>query len=183
MAQPAAGNKFVGGSLLFTSNKYEQGTGNPDYKESEFTIAPSGGYFISDKIALGLNLSFMNGKEDDGTDVDKNSEFAIGPFAQFYKPINESSFSFLAEAGVLYGMEKFTPAGGGDVKGNSLTVYVSPGFTYFFSKSWALDFKLRGIALTSYDPNTDSAAEGDKDSYFTFGASSFNPSIGFRFIF
>jgi outer membrane protein len=183
MAQPVAGNKFIGGGLSFTTNGFEQGTGNPDRKISEFTVAPSGGYFLSDKVALGLNLSFMNGKDDDGTTVDKYSELAIGPFAQYYMPIKESPFSFLAEAGFLYGATKDNPAGPGEVSGNSLTVYVSPGFTYFFAKSWALDFKLRGIAFNSSDPNTDGASEGDKDSYFTFGVNSFNPSLGFRFIF
>src|SRR5687767_4032150 len=89
MAQPVAGNKFIGGVLSFTTNGFEQGTGNPDRKISEFTVAPSGGYFLSDKVALGLNLSFMNGKDDDGTTVDKYSELAIGPFAQYYMPVGE----------------------------------------------------------------------------------------------
>jgi len=181
--QPAAGNKFAGGSLSLTTSTSEQGAGNPDFKNSEFLVAPSAGYFMSDKVALGLNLSILSGKDDDGTDVDKYSSFAVGPFAQYYMHVGEGQFSFLVEGGFLYGVDKDKPAAGGTLTGNSLTVYVSPGFTYFFAKRWALDFKLRGIAFNSSDPNTDRASTGDKDNYFTFGASSFNPSLGFRFIF
>jgi outer membrane protein len=182
-AQPVAKSLFVGGSLGFSSVSTEQGPGNPDEKESIITIAPNVGYFLSDKMAIGLNFGFSSGKVDDGVTVDKASALAFGPYFQYYKTIGESPFALVGEAGIQFAITKDKPAGAPTVTGNFFGFYVAPGVTYFFAKKWALDFKLRAIQLTINDPNTDGASTGDKDTTFQFGLESLNPSLGFRYFF
>ncbi|NBW37398.1 MAG: porin family protein [Cytophagia bacterium] len=173
-AQTAKGNMVIGGSFRFSSTT--QQTTNDDLKSSSFGISPSFGYFVSDNLAVGVNVGFNSVNY---TNDDKQSEFDFGPFVRYYKFIADDKFAFTADAGFGLGSGKYDSQLSGERKTSSFNVYVSPGFAYFFSPKWSLDFQLQGISYSTNDPNKD--ADNDKGSYFTFGVSSFSPSLGFRY--
>ncbi len=176
-AQIAKGSLFFGGGFNINSNKTE--TAADDLKSSSFSIEPSGGYFISDNLAIGLDLGFTSSTL---TNEDKESEFAFGPFVRFYKFLDdESKFAIYGQGVIDFSSGKNDPNDPllNETKFGSTTVYVAPGFAYFFNKKWALDFQLRGISFTSSDPNKN--VDNNKQTGFNFGASSFSPSLGFRY--
>src|SRR5690554_4554520 len=68
------GDIFVEGNIGFgsTNNK------NTEVKTSSFEFNPKAGYFISEDLAVGLELGFGSSKEKfDGQDTDKNSYVAV----------------------------------------------------------------------------------------------------------
>lgn len=174
MAQTTAGNMMIGGGFRISSSTQE--TAADDLKSSQFGVSPSFGYFLSDGLALGVNVGFDSYKY---TNDDKQTIFSFGPFVRYYKFIADDKFAFIGTAGVNFGSGKYDPDAGNETKTSSMNVYVSPGFAYFFSPKWSLDFQLQGISFNSSDPNKD--GDNDKNKSFTFGASSFSPSLGFRY--
>jgi outer membrane protein len=177
MAQTTSGSIALGGGVSFTSTTQE--TGAQDTKTTQVQFIPSAGYFVADNFMVGLNLGLASSKTKNGTAETKSSEFAVGPFARYYMFTSNDKFAFTGEAGLLFGSDKFTPTSGNEQKGSSMNFYISPGFTYFLSEKWGLDFQLQGISFTSTDPNKD--VDNDKRNSFTIGAEFFNPSLGFRY--
>jgi hypothetical protein len=111
----------------------------------------------------------------------KSSAFAIGPFARYYKYTSNENFAFFGQASFLFGSGKTELTGGGDVKRSFISFDVSPGFSYFFTDHWALDFSLSLLSISSTDPNKD--ADDDNVTTVEFGVQSFSPSLGFRYHF
>jgi hypothetical protein len=175
-SQTTQGSLTLGGGFRFTSDKADY------YSEqtTSFNFQPSAGYFVVDNLAVGLTLSMTSTKyEFINNGGSKRSEFVVGPFARYYKFTSNEKFAFTGEAGFLFGSNTFKPNNGTETKGGSTYFYIAPGFTYFLSEKWGLDFQLRGITFSSTDPNKD--VDNDKSSSFSFGIQSFSPSLGFRF--
>lgn len=172
-AQTSQGSLSLGGGISITSEKDE----NPgeDVKTTIVRFSPSVGYFVVDNLAVGLNLDLTSRKRED----DKYSDLLIGPFARYYKYTSNEKFAFYGEVGFLFGSTKNEPDGQDEIKGSLFNFYISPGFAYFFNEKWALDLRLQGISYSSEDPNKD--RDDDKENTFTFGANSFNPTLGFRY--
>jgi hypothetical protein len=183
IAQPAAKSFFIGGSVGYSSTSSEQGTGNPNSTSSTFSVLPTAGYFLSDKLAVGLGVGIVMDKDDNGATVDKATGFGLSPYVQFYKPIGEGQFSLFAEGGLQYSSFTNKPDGGPNFSSNAFGFYIAPGFAYFFDSKWALDFKLQAVRFSVSDPNTDGGSTGDKDTELEIGLSSLNPSLGFRYFF
>lgn len=190
MAQTAKGTISLGGALGIRTEKeedFDTDAGPYVAKSSTVFIAPSVGFFLADGMELGLNLGFSSTKTkldpDDGDVVDLPtvSETVIGPYFKYYMFTANEKFAFTVNASLLFGMSKFSPDEGDDVKGSSLQFSVSPGFSYFFTDKIGLDFELQGIGFRSEDENTDSDAENDKSTTFEFGLSSFSPTLGFKY--
>lgn len=183
-AQIEKGNVFFGGSsnLGFTAGaeKIKSGSTTSDgYKYSSFNFQPMAGYFIVDKLPLGLfvDLSMSNQKFDDPKMEYSYSYALVGPFARYYvTDIN----------GLMpYGEVRF-----GVGSGKSKSVYMSSeneekysilhfalgiGGTYFVTENVGVDLL---INYSSDSEKWDAAsngerAEGDKVTYIYSG-------IGFK---
>ncbi|GIL23550.1 MAG: hypothetical protein BroJett042_20630 [Bacteroidota bacterium] len=179
-AQTTQGSKSIGGGFEYYSNKQENIYGNYDYESSSFEIMPQVGYFIIDNLEVGVLLNYTSGKSGyTQLDPTKNSSFSVGPFARYYKFTSNERFAFTGTFSVSFGSGKTTYPSSSESKTGNMGVFISPGFTYFLSEKWGLDFQLQGIGFTSYDPNKD--VDDDNSKTITFGVSSFTPSIGFRF--
>ena len=176
-AQTTAGSLMFGGNIRFTSTTQE--TTTQDQKSSQFQFLPSAGYFVADNLAVGVNVDLSTSKTETGNATSKYSSFTAGPFARYYMFTSNEKFAFTGEAGVNFGGTKFTPNTGNETKGSSLNVYISPGFTYFLSEKWGLDFQLQGISFSSTDPNKN--VDNDKSNSVSIGANFFTPSLGFRY--
>ena len=174
VAQTAQGSLTFGGAISYTSATQE--TPTQDAKSHSFQFIPSAGYFVIDNLAVGVNLGLSTSENSANT---KTNNFLVGPFARYYVFTANEKFAFTGEAGLLFGNGKTTPAIGNELKTSSVNFYLSPGFTYFFTESWGLDFQLEGISFTSTDPNKN--ADNDKRNSVTVGANFFNPSLGFRY--
>jgi opacity protein-like surface antigen len=182
-AQTTAGNMLLGGGIGYTSQKYE--TAGDDATDNTFSFTPSFGYFVADNFAVGLNLTYSSNKRENMDNFDgelKTTEFLFEPFARYYMFTPNDKFAFFAEGGLGFGSRKQDPEDLDETKASMFRFRVSPGFAYFISDKWSLDFQLSGISYTSYDPNTDSDSDDDKQSEFVFGVDSFNPTLGFRYI-
>jgi outer membrane protein len=191
-AQTTKGTFSVGGALGIQNSKeefFDTDSGPGETKVNTFLFEPKVGYFLADGMELGLNLSLSSTKREiDFEDADDQklptlSETAFGPYFKYYMFTSNEKFAFTLNASLLFGVTKQKPEEGDDLKGSSLEFAISPGFTYFFTDKIGLDFELQGIGFRTEDPNKDSDVENDKESTFIFGASSFNPSLGFKYYF
>jgi outer membrane protein len=175
-AQTTKGSLTLGGGLSYRSNKSNT---NEASKDHEFQLAPQAGYFIVDNLEIGIQLILSAGETGPIVEPTKTSSLSVGPYARYFKFTSNDRFAFTAKAGFSIGSGKINPPSGSDIKTGTVSFYLSPGFTYFLTDKWGLDFQLQGIIFNSYDDNKD--VDNDNYSYFTFGVNSFNPSLGFRY--
>jgi opacity protein-like surface antigen len=181
-AQTAKGNMMVGGTLSLSTQTPEN---DNDNKLSTTTFSPSFGYFVMDNLAVGANLEIFNRTSKTPTSKEVQSAIGFGPFARYYKFTSNENFAFFAQAQLLFvsGKDKVTAINTPTATSkNSRTSFsISPGFSYFLTKHWALDLSITGLVVRSEDPDK----EDDDDKYTTivFGLSSLSPNIGLRYHF
>ena len=143
----AEGDIYASGMVGFNSSK--QG----DFKTNSVMFSPSVGYFISENIALELNLLVGSAEDEDD---DKTSNLGAGLGATyFFTPA--SQFSFTVGAGVSYTNTKFEPNGGGEAKFNTFGFAIAPGLNYFVSDCIALRASIGALSYTSAKADADGA--------------------------
>ncbi|MCD9018358.1 porin family protein [Parachryseolinea silvisoli] len=182
-AQTTAGNMLLGGGIGYTSQKQE--TAGDDATNNTFSFTPSFGYFVADNFAVGLNLDFASSNRENWDEFNgeyKVTDFLFEPFARYYMFTPNDKFAFFVEGALGFGSRKVDPEDFDETKSGMFRFRASPGFAYFISDKWSLDFELSGISYTSVDPDKDSDSDDDKQSEFVFGVDSFNPTLGFRYI-
>ena len=177
-AQTSKGNMMVGGALSFFTVSDQSDT---DFEYKGTSFSPSFGYFLFDNFALGAELSVGSTTTDNGNTKRISSSFGFGPFARYYKFTSNESFAFFGQARFLYSSGKVDDTPGGENKTQNIAFSISPGFSYFFTKHWALDLSIAGLVIQSNDPNKD--ADDDKVNSVEFGISSLSPTLGFRYHF
>lgn len=191
-AQTEKGNFMLGGNVGFNTSKND---GAPK-TDINFNVVPSIGYFITNNFAVGTGVGYQFDKSYNTTTVNgvttgnstKVSAFVVSPFARYYKGINEQ-FKFFGQLSVpmSFGNTKAGDANGDNFvkvsKDNNVGVALSPGFAFFPSKKFGIEFSVKGISYndqTNKDAN-DNKIGGNKD--FNIGANFFNPNIGVQFFF
>ena len=142
---------LVGGNASFDSRKreYTNYYGDPSnptiyvelYKQTVYEINPKAGYFVLDKLALGLSSSFLHSRGNrvgSSSPVSHGTTFSIGPFARYYFLDKNKSFNVFTEA--TYQL--------GSIKNNGDTTLKSPitkyaamaGVELFFNSSAGIEF-------------------------------------------
>lgn len=151
----ANGDLFMTGTVGFSSEK----TG--DFKTNTFTIAPSAGLFVTNNIAVGLNIGFTSAKEEDPIDGDVDTTlFGIGAFGRYYAtPAND--FSFFGQLGFNYFTGKQEFEGGGELKVDGFEIALRPGISYFVSEHFALEASIGALRYETSEPDTDGAESTD----------------------
>ncbi|OUR91062.1 hypothetical protein A9Q87_11335 [Flavobacteriales bacterium 34_180_T64] len=166
----AKGDIYASGTVGF--NSFKQG----DAKSNDFTFSPAVGYFISENIALELNLLVGTGEDTAET---KTSMFGGGLGATyFFTPSNE--FSFTLGAGVSYATAKVEPNGGTESKVNAFGFAVAPGLNYFVSNCIALRASIGALSYTSAKADFD-GAEAANNIAFNLDLSDINFGITYKF--
>lgn len=155
-AQTDKGTMSIGGDISYQTTSFSGGGSS-----TTTSLSPSFGYFLSDRLALGLSLGISNTST---TGSPSTSTTSIAPFIRYYKFTSENKFAFFVHGQIGYS----TTTGQSGVT----SVSVRPGFAYFFTPRWGLDFLLPGLTLASGNNTTD----------FDLTAS-LNPGIGFRYYF
>jgi hypothetical protein len=128
---------------------------------TSFKILPSLGYFVSEKIAIGATLGYVQNGSGSGIGNAATNDFIVGLFGRYYmKP--KSQFTFFGQG--LLSFVSSSPQGGG----NSATTFglgFSPGLNYFVSNRFSLEATFGEIGFKS----TSSGGGGGSNTGFNFG--------------
>lgn len=140
--QLTKGNWLVGGTAsFFSSDNLASSPSNTVTSNSiNIAVSPNIGYFITDKFAAGLGLSYTKYKAqlDGSGGLNTNTNrFRVGPFARYYFLNADNKFNILADASYQYGLYWFTPT-----KGSSNTLSLNAGTVVYFNSSVGLEFLL-----------------------------------------
>jgi hypothetical protein len=209
-AQTEKGDNLVGGSIGFSYDKREplnSGTTFATSNSKSFNIAPRFAHFFGKNLAVGLQVGYAknktnststyfqgNGSLQFSNSTTNSNSFNAIPYIRYYVDVADK-FKFFGEGdfGVAFGKTKYNYAYSGDnisqTTSYNTTQYlasVNPGFAFFPSKKWAIEFSFPLISYNKYKQKDDSInvnSEASSNESFTFAFSSFSPSIGFNFHF
>jgi outer membrane protein len=114
-----------------------------EYKYTEFNITPMAGYFVIDKLAVGLFMDYYYYKDEDvdNNDTWKNSSFVIGPFAKYYIMEYKHLWPFVG-GGIGFGSGKTGYNDSDEAKYKILTYRLGVGATYFITDNVGLELLL-----------------------------------------
>jgi hypothetical protein len=170
LAQVEKGKWFVAadGSINFDIGKEKYKTGsttNSEYSYFDFDFNPMCGYFVIDKLPIGLYFDVYSSSRKDLDDNDKSTEsqFILGPFARYYITEYKKLFPFV-EGRVGFGTYKDKYSGGDTYKESYFSTRIGGGATYFFAENVGLDL----LIAYDYDAYTDKSSDnGGKKSSST----------------
>lgn len=156
-AQTEKGNILLGGSsnlsLLNTKSKWKDD--NDDGKIGntfDFEFTPRAGYFIMDNLAIGLEFPISYSKyKDDNDNVDKETTYAIAPFARYYLGANKIKPFFQAEIGFGGYKQQRDPANfpASEETYGLFLFQFNGGASFFINEKVALDLSLGYSYLSS----------------------------------
>ena len=185
----AQGNFMMGSTLGFSAATstitQDKGSGdvakeNPTY--TQFSIAPSIGYFLIDNLALGIGLDYtFNQVKNKNQATNKDSDLLFGPFARYYLPMTvDMSFFLVANFGCGNSTDDQDVGGvQQNISTNIFAVGVGPGFTIFSSNAVGIETLVRyNYARSDFDTNI-----GAVKAKTTASTNQFDFSVGFRFYF
>lgn len=175
------GDIFVEGNIGFNSSNDK----NTDEKTNSFNISPKVGFFITDDLAIGGELSLNSFKEEvGGTDTSDMTGFGVGAFARYYFLDLGERFRTNAEFGVAYSSSNDKID---DEKLNGFGAGLGLGINYFVTEKIALSFGLKNVLSFSSAKYDTDGAEAETNFNFGFGdvANPFggNASFGLLFLF
>jgi len=138
------------GALKFGYNSSTQG----DEKDSNFSLVPCFGAFISDKWEIGGELGYKSSRiEFDGNDTEKTSTFKAGAYGRYYCEPQER-FSTFGGLHVNYRTMKYDIA---DYSENGFEVAVDLGLNYFLNENWVLTTSIGALGYETSKPDFDGA--------------------------
>lgn len=142
------GNGFVEGNVGFHSSNDK----NTDTKVNEFEITPKVGYFLTDKVAIGIQLGVSTSKNENSTTgyEKKVNDLGAGVFGRYYFLELGKRFKTYTEVGVGYATSKTetrptTAANTNTVKSKVLGIGAGVGANYFLTEKIALNFALANV--------------------------------------
>lgn len=137
-AQLTKGNWLVGGSGSYISNKYS----TTDQKTKKITVAPNIGYFLLDKLPVGIKANYSLNKviNPNGTNA-KDESFVVGPFCRYYFLKEDKLVNFFVEGNYAFGFYNITA--GGSFKDGSVRNYsILAGPVIYFNSNVGLEFTI-----------------------------------------
>ncbi len=168
---------FVGGQFGFNTTGGSQKSGGVTVdkpKTTLFSLSPSVGKFISDKLAVGASLNFtvQSQKTTVGgnTYTDKTTGFGIAPFARYYfLQMNKFGIFAQGQIGFSYSDSK-QPSVGPDeeIKTTTFGITVFPVTYYDLSEKFSLE---ASVSLFNFGFNTSTQKDqnNNKDITNSFG--------------
>ena len=138
LSQITKGIWLLSGSASFSMINYNS-EGTLKYKQTNISASPSIGYFLKDKLALGIRPSLTYGTTSISSG---NSEtiFTVGPFVRYYLLKTDRVFNILTDGSYSY--SSFNSAG---TKTHTFSFAAGP--VIYFNPSVGLEF-LIGYAST-----------------------------------
>ena len=151
----AQGSTFITGAVGFASESIAE------EKTSEFTIAPSVGYFVTPNIAIGAKLGYTSLKNEEGSYEETTDLLTAGVFGRYYW-MPASKFSIFAELGADYrSLTEDDNTISNEYKSNGFAIQLAPGMNYFLSNNFALEAKVGVLGYSSDKPDYTGAEATD----------------------
>jgi len=193
-AQTEKGNFLLGGSANFSTSNNEN---ERPAKKTTFGLAPRVGYFVSDNWAVGTTLNYSISKTKGYVSAsdgeinfgNQNINYGISPFVRYYTRIADNfkffgDFNVSALKGNQKNVDEHGKAGITTYKSTMYSTAINPGLAFFPAKKWAIEFHFPLLSYFSQKVTPEAAGETSfKYDTFSFGFSSFNPSIGVNYHF
>jgi len=173
LAQPAGGKFFIGGhfSLYGTVDKSKNGsTTEKNGSTTYFTIMPTGGYFINERIAVGAGLGYdIQIDKDPQSTIEKSttSKMVFAPFGRYY--LISGTGGIFAEASMHYSFGKnktFTNEVIDTENVFGFSALLSPGVYYYVTPRLSIEAKFGWFGFMSDVTKTDN---DQKDIHNSFG--------------
>ena len=187
-AQLAKGSIVLGGSLGYNSqhDRSYDPNGYPYRGENtSITISPKAGFFISDKSAVGLALSYTSQNSDavyygiGSLGKTERDLFSITPYFRSYKSFGEIAAFFLqAEASLGFGTLKMS---GAPYDISTYSVGIRPGFNLFLSRKWALEATFGSLAYESTKQSPENSKSSERSDKFGLNFNMATLSLGAQF--
>ncbi|MCX7547686.1 outer membrane beta-barrel protein [Xanthomarina sp. F1114] len=177
------GDIFIEGNVGFNSSNDK----NTEEKASGFNISPKAGYFLTDDLALGLDLSYASSKTKvAGTTTADVDGFGAGVFARYYFLDLGKRFKTYTELGAGYASAK-DKGGVFDEKFDAFGAGLDLGINYFVTEKIALTFGLKDILSFSSGKTKVGDVKGEAVTNFNFGfgdvANPFGGNAAFGILF
>ena len=161
VAQIEQGTWMLGGSAGISSSKNNISFPGSDVeiKTRTGTLSPNVGYFLADRFASGVIVSFTKTRSENSVnEIDsRTSTFGFGPSFRYYFPLSEKvalfpRVSYIFQKTVQHGAI-FDPVSGGVIeetdKTKSGTLNAGGGLTYFLNKNIGVEGILNYQAYSS----------------------------------
>ena len=148
---------LVGGTGNLLSSKYEYSTPTLSFSSDRLNIgiAPYIGYFVADKLALGLRLNYSKNREKVNSGLFTNvNRYSLGPSLRYYFLDKENRYNLLTEINYQYGLFRFKPT-----KGNSNTFNALVGPVIYLNTSVGLEFLVGYYSTTETIENVPSTSK------------------------
>lgn len=97
-----------GGAVSYSSIQRNSGFYGLDQAAYDIQLSPSGGYFVRDKLALGMKLGYngMGSRSQGGQGFNQYHDFFLAPFARYYLLPKEKIINLLIDGSYQYGFIK-----------------------------------------------------------------------------
>lgn len=159
------------GSLRSLKTSYSSPNLSTTSKRLDITVSPGVGYFVKDRLALGLKAGYSKYKEQvdgPGGGYTNTNRYSFGPFVRYYFLLKEKEYNILTESSYQYGLYSFRPT-----KGHSYVFTALAGPVIYFNSSVGLEF------LIGYYNTKETIRINDND--FVTRQKGIQVSIGFQF--
>lgn len=173
---------FKKGNVLLEGNIgiHSSNDKNAEKKENSFSFTPQVGYFVSDKIAVGVALHLSNDKRETYTTgaetLNKTNTTAAGVFGRYYFLELGKRFKTYSEVGVGFLTTKNEFQAGTtpsiETKFNGFGANAGVGVNYFLTEKIALNASLTNVI--NFSSVKEDAAGSKSVSNFDFNAGSIN---------
>ncbi|MDJ0366153.1 hypothetical protein QMK33_13420 [Hymenobacter sp. H14-R3] len=127
---------------------------------SQFSIAPSVGFFVADNLAVGINANYQSTNQNDAR------YFQAGAFVQYYQMVSEQ-FGFTGTLGGGYQHVKSSSAYDGQ---NGFYAGLTPGLVFFPIPKLAIGASIGGLNYSRLSYKANGFNGSDTYSSSTFGA-------------
>jgi len=169
-----SGNTGLGFNSIDTKTKVE-GQTYDGAKVSTFSVTPSVGYFVIDKLAVGIDLGFTNLTTKEDGDKTTISSFSVMPTATYYFANSSKLVPFLG-AGIGYASNKTKETFAGtstEYTADGLAWKVKGGVTYMATQSFGINL---GVSFDQFANKETYFATEYKNTVNTFGV-----NVGFSY--
>ncbi|MCQ4141981.1 MULTISPECIES: OmpW family outer membrane protein [Chryseobacterium] len=169
-----SGNTGIGFNNMETKTKVNGQTFDGT-KVSTFAVTPSVGYFVIDKLAVGIDLGFTSVTTKDNGDKNTVSSFSVMPTATYYFANSSKVVPFLG-AGIGYASSKTKETISGtstDFTADGLAWKVKGGVTYMATQSLGINL---GVSFDQFSNKETYFGTEFKNRVNTFGV-----NVGFSY--
>lgn len=168
---------FLGGNVNLALSGGKNGNDSKKTSEFDFNLTPKIGTFLSDKVAIGIEINFGYSTTNNNHEIEtitKTVRSGVSPFLRYYA-VSAGKFSVYgqANAGVAFSTSdtKFGNNMVTEAKQNSVGISFFPGVSYELSERISLETSINFLNL-HYNMTTETDENNNKetDSIFGLGA-------------